>query len=148
MQTEGDDKKPKLITAGSRYLGTVEVNYTVIELELLAMQWAVSKCRLYLAGTKFKIITDHKPLLGVMNGKHLDAMNNVRIQRLMSKLLGFQFSVEWVAGKNHVITKVLSRNPVFMAENHDDIIIRKVAEMVPDPALEEVIRHAEAYEDY
>jgi hypothetical protein len=133
---------------GSRYLGTAEVNYAVIELELLAIQWAVSKCRLYLAGTKFKIITDHKPLLGIMNGKHIDAMNNVRIQRLMSKLLGFEYTVEWIAGKNHVIADALSRNPVFMAKNHDDIIIRKVAEMVPDPALESVNKHAEEDEDY
>ncbi len=34
--------------------------------------------------------------------------------------------------KNHVIADALSRNPVFMAKNHDDIIIRKVAEMVPE----------------
>ena len=150
VQMDGHGAKaiPKLITAGSRYLGTAEVNYAVIELELLAIQWAVTKCRLYLAGTKFKIVTDHKPLLGIMNGKHLDAMNNVRIQRLMSKLLGFEFTVEWIAGKNHVIADALSRNPVFMAKNHDDIIIRKVAEMVPDPALESVSKHAEEDKDY
>ena len=148
MESHRKDAKPKLITAGSRYLGTAEVNYAVIELELLAIQWAVSKCRLYLAGTKFKIVTDHKPLLGIMNGKHIDAMNNVRIQRLMSKLLGFEFTVEWIAGKNHVIADALSRNPVFMAERHDDIIIRKVADMVPDPALEDVSKHAEEDADY
>ena len=78
----------------------------------------VSKCQLYLAGTKFKVVTDHKPLLGIMNGKNLDAMNNVQIQRLMSKLLGFEFTVEWIAGKNHVIADALSRKPVFMAKNH------------------------------
>ena len=75
-------------------------------------------------------------------------MNNVRIQRLMSKLLGFEFTVEWIAGKNHVIVDALSRNPVFMAKNHDNIIIRKVAEMVPDPALESVSKHAEEDKDY
>ena len=44
VQTEGYDKnaKPRLITAGSRYLGTAEENYAVIELELLAIQWAAT----------------------------------------------------------------------------------------------------------
>ena len=102
-QTENNDKnaKPRLVMAWSRNLGIAEVNYAVIELELLSIQWAVSKCRLYLAGTKFKIITDHKPLLGIMNGKHLGAMNNIRIQRLMSKLLGFDYTVEWIEGKKN-----------------------------------------------
>lgn len=145
VQTENNDKdaNPRLIMAGSRYLGTAEVNYAVIELELLAIQWAVSKCRLYLAGTKFKIVTDHKPLLGIMNGKHLDAMNNVRIQRSMSKLLGFNYTVGWIAGKYHAIADASSRKPVFMVERHDDIIIQKVSLMVPDPALQNMIKQAE-----
>ena len=61
MDSHRKDAKPKLITVGSPFLGTAEINYVVIELELLAIQWAITKCRLYLAGTKFKIITDNKP---------------------------------------------------------------------------------------
>ena len=58
----------------------------VVELELLAIQWAVQKCRLYLAGTDFEVITDHQSLIGIMNGRNLDAIQNMRIHRLMSKL--------------------------------------------------------------
>ena len=71
--------KWKLITCGSRFLSEAEDNYAVIELELLAIQWAVQKCRLYLAGADFQVITDHQPLLGVMNGRNLDAIQNARI---------------------------------------------------------------------
>ena len=51
--------KGKLVSCGSRFLSNAESNYAVIDLELLAIQWAVQKCRLYLAGTKFTVITDH-----------------------------------------------------------------------------------------
>ena len=76
--------KGKLVSCGSRFLSSAESNYTVIELELLAIHWAVQKCRLYLAGTVFTVIIDHQPLVGVMIGKDLDAITNMRIHRIMS----------------------------------------------------------------
>ena len=60
----------------------------------------------------------------------------------MSKLLGYDYKVEWVAGKGYVIADALSRKPVFMADRHDDIIIQKVSLLVPDPALQNEIKHA------
>ena len=44
--------KGKRITCGSRFLFSIEANYAVIELELLAIQWAFSRSRLYLSGKK------------------------------------------------------------------------------------------------
>jgi hypothetical protein len=133
VQTKGTSKVPLLIMAGSRFLSAAEKNYAVVELELLVIQWAVQKCRMYLAGAQFTVITDHQPLLGIMNGKNLDAINNIRIKRLMAKLLGFSYKVEWIAGKNHVIAK-----------DHEDIIIRKVVEEIPDPALKELAAQAKS----
>ena len=134
--------------ARSRFLSPAEKNYAVVELELLAIQWAVEKCRLYLAGTDFMVVTDHQPLLGILNRKNLDAINNVRIQRLMAKLLGYSFQVEWIPGKNHTIADTLSRNPVFAAPDHKDIIIRQVTEVMEDAALEEMSKIAAADTDY
>jgi hypothetical protein len=137
VQMKKPCKVPRLIMAASRFLSGGEKNYVAVELELLAIQWVVQKCRMYLAGAQFTVVTDHQPLLGIMSGKNLDAINNVRIQRLMAKLLGFSYKVEWIARKNHVIADALSRAPVFAAEDHEDIIICKVTEEVPDPALTE-----------
>ena len=86
--------------------------------------------------------------LGILNRKNLDAVNNTRIQHLLAKLLGYTFKVKWVPGKNQVIADALSRAPVFAAEGHDDIIIRKVADVVPDPALTELAERAKLDEDY
>jgi hypothetical protein len=114
------------------------MNYAVVELDFLAIQWAIEKCRLYLAGTEFTVVTDHQPLLGIINRKNLDAINNVRIQRLMAKLLGYSFRLEWTPGKNHHIADSLSRNPVFAAPDHKYIIIRQVTEGIMDENLAEM----------
>jgi hypothetical protein len=66
----------------------------------------------------------------------------------MAKLLGYSFKLKWVAGKNHVIADALSRAPVFAAEDHKDIIIRKVTEEVVDEALVELSNVAKADKDY
>ena len=144
LTQEDQDKAQRMITCGSRFLNDAEKNYAVVELELLAIQWAVQKCRLYLAGSNFKVITDHQPLIGIMNGKNLDAINNARIQRMMSKLLGYSFKVEWIPGKNQCIADALSRSPVFAAENHADILVCKIFETILDPALEELSVRAKA----
>ena len=64
---EAGNKVWLLIMAGTRFLSPAKKNYAVVELELLAIEWAVEKCRLYLAGTDFTVITNHKPLLGILN---------------------------------------------------------------------------------
>jgi hypothetical protein len=120
VQTDEGSKIPLLIMAGSRFLSPAEKNYAVVELEL-AIQWTVEKCRLYLAGADFTVVTDHQPLLGIINNKNLDTINNTRIQRLMAKLLGYNFKAVWVPGKNHLIADALSRAPVFAAEDYRDI---------------------------
>ena len=88
LTQENDLKEMKLITCGSRFLTDTDSNYDVIELECMAIQWVILKCRNYLLGINFVVKTDHKPLLGVINGKDIDAVNNLRLQRILSKLLG------------------------------------------------------------
>jgi hypothetical protein len=51
-------------------------------------------------------------------------------------------------GKNHTIADTLSRNPVFAAPDHKDIIIRQVTEVIEDEALEEMSKIAAADKDY
>ena len=129
----------RLITCSSRFVSEAEKNYSVHELECLAIVWAVTKCRLYLAGTEFTVFTDHKPLIGIMNGRSLDANKNVRIQRLLSKLLGYSYKVEWIAGKRQTIADALSRAPVFAPEEEEkiDVLVRSLScqDEIPDLAL-------------
>ena len=60
------DGKWHLIQAGSRFLTDTETRYAMIELEMLAVAWAVKKCRIFLEGlSQFDIITDHRPLITI-----------------------------------------------------------------------------------
>ena len=52
----------KLVQGGSRFIIETESNYVMVELELLAVVWAMSKCRIYPQGLpSFELIVDHKP---------------------------------------------------------------------------------------
>ena len=48
----------------------------MVELELLALQWATEKAHLYLLGAPFSVITDHQPLVLIVNRKNYDAHVN------------------------------------------------------------------------
>ena len=85
---------------------------SVIETELLAITWALDKARHFLMGhIGFKIITDHRPLLGLFD-KPLQDISNSRLQRLRMKTIDYSFVLEWCEGKLHKIADALSRYPV------------------------------------
>ena len=102
-----------LIQAGSRFLSDPESRYAVIELELLAVAWAITKSKLFLAGLPhFTVITDHHPLIPILNNHRLDEIENPRLQRLKTKVMAYNFTAEWVKGTLNNAPDALSRNPV------------------------------------
>jgi len=55
----------KIIQCGSRSLSPAKSRYAVIELEALALAWAMLECRHCLIARHFQAITDHRPLVGI-----------------------------------------------------------------------------------
>ena len=109
-----------LIQAGSRFLSDTESRYAVIELELLAVSWAILKCRIFLAGLPhFSVVTDHYPLISILNNYRLDEIENPRLQRLKTKVMAFNFTAEWIKGTLNNAPDALSRNPVTNPKPHD-----------------------------
>ena len=95
-----------MIQCGSRSLAPTQQRYATIELECLAIVWAIQKFDYYLRGLPhFDIWIDHRPLVGIFD-KALAALENARLMRMREK-------IPWVAGKTHFIADVLSRYPVF-----------------------------------
>ena len=115
------DEQWRLIQCGSRFLSDAESRYAVIELELLAVVWAVKKCHLFLTGTQFEVHTDHRPLIPIMNSYTLDQVENPRIQRLLLKLRAYQLRAVWRKGTDNVVADALSRNPVWNPSQEDEL---------------------------
>ena len=59
------DNQWRILQCGSRFLSDAETRYAIIELELLAVAWAVHKCSLFLSGSRFEVCTDHRPLIPI-----------------------------------------------------------------------------------
>lgn len=118
-QTDGSWR---VVQAGSRYISDTESRYAMIELELLAVVWATQKCRLFLEGLpQFEIITDHKPLIPILNHYQLDQIENPRIQRLRAKLDRYAYTARWVKGKDNADADALSRAPVDNPSKQDEL---------------------------
>ena len=128
----------KLVSCGSKSLTLTQQRYATIELECLAVYFAIDKCSFYLkGGTHFTVATDHKPLEGIF-AKALYDIPNPRLQKLREKLVEYNFTVTWVLGKSHHIADALSSAPLFSPEETDDMYIDSVrAYMTQVPAMEQ-----------
>lgn len=79
----------------------------------IAAAWAMFKSRQFLEGLpSFKLITDHRPLIPILNDFHLDKLDNPRMLRLRLSMQRYFFSAVWVPGKNNLMADAFSRSPV------------------------------------
>lgn len=93
VQTPQDPSKPpRAISYASRALTSVEARYSQIEREALGIVWACTKFHLYLYGTQFRVITDHKPLERLFNDP--SSKPPARIERWFLKLQTYWFYVQ------------------------------------------------------
>ena len=99
--------------AGSRFLSDAESRYAMIELECLAAAWAMRKCRQFLEGLpSFQLVTDHRPLIPILNDYHLDKLDNPRILRLRLSLQRYSFVAVWVPGKDSLMADAILPLPM------------------------------------
>ncbi|XP_047486891.1 uncharacterized protein LOC125037740 [Penaeus chinensis] len=81
--------------------------------EIVAVVWAMMKCKYYLLGLPhFTLMTDHRPLVPILNSYTLDTIDNPLLQRLKEKIASYVFTATWRKGKELVIPDALSRAPV------------------------------------
>ena len=92
------ERKPQWrpVTHGSRTLTEAERGYGKTEGESLAILSGIMANKEYLYGTKFEVVTDHKPLVSLYNSPNRPAP--VRVDRHKGKLRNFRFKVVYEPG--------------------------------------------------
>lgn len=93
------------IAYASRGLNKAEKNYPTIEKELLAVVWSVKYFRPYLYGRRFKIQTDHRPLIYLFNMRDPSS----RLLKFRLCLEEYNYSVEYIKGCHNSAADALSR---------------------------------------
>ncbi|XP_065323738.1 uncharacterized protein LOC135930867 [Gordionus sp. m RMFG-2023] len=124
---EGDGKE-KPIAFASRALFKSEFNYTYIEKEALSVIYSINKFQEYLIGTRFSIITDHKPLVYIFTKRLNDNSSiSMRLQKWSLAMGAYDFTIIHRPGKRNIVPDCLSRLPQMntekMVQEIDDEII-------------------------
>ena len=102
----------KLVFAGSRFTSDAEKGYAPTEGEALSVSWGLHDARMFILGCNdLIVITDHKPLLGILNDRDLSSIDNSRLSNLKEKTFKFGFKIQYNPGKWHRGPDALSRNP-------------------------------------
>ena len=118
-QQHGSELKP--VAFCSRTLTQAETRYAQIEKELLAIVYACSKFERYLTGLpEIKFITDHRPLVPLLNKKDL-IDTPITCQRMIMRLMRFNVTAEYMPGKLLVVADTLSRSPLSEKSSLDEV---------------------------
>lgn len=108
-----EDGKEQVVAYASRSNNRAESNYSSYEGECLAVVWAVQHFRCYLWGRRFRIVTDHQPLLWLMTNESLRG----KLARWALILQEFDFDIQHRSGVTHQDADGLSRNPLSTQED-------------------------------
>ncbi|KAE9308906.1 hypothetical protein PF008_g20847 [Phytophthora fragariae] len=105
MQDQGRGWQP--IAFASKVNNDAEANYSIAELECLAVVWSVKLFRPYLYGRTFEIVTDHAALKWLMTRPNLAG----RMHRWSLTLQEYDFQILYRPGTTNVVADALSRAP-------------------------------------
>ncbi len=102
----------RMIFAGSRFLKDPESRYSPIEGEALAVVFALEQSRMFVLGCpNLLLVTDHKPLVPILNGKKLEFIKNPRLLKFREKMLPYRFVAQHIPGPLNIVADAASRNP-------------------------------------
>ncbi|KAE8901770.1 hypothetical protein PF010_g24972 [Phytophthora fragariae] len=108
-QDQGRGDQP--VAYASKVNSPAVANYSISELECLAVVWAVRLFRSHLYGRRFTIVTDHVALKWLMTTKEPAG----RLPRWALTLQEYDFDIVYRPGKENHVADALSRGPAAMA---------------------------------
>uniref|UniRef100_A0A0N5BYR6 RNA-directed DNA polymerase n=1 Tax=Strongyloides papillosus TaxID=174720 RepID=A0A0N5BYR6_STREA len=98
-------QKDRPIAFASRSLKPAEKNYPIIKLEALGLIYALKQFRPYIYGKHTTVITDHKPLLSLLNNKELTGI----LQRYQMAIMEYDLTIQYIKGEANTVADYLSR---------------------------------------
>ena len=107
LQQQDDNNEWRPVMYLSRRLAKAERNYAPTELECLGVLYCVEKCRCYVLGRHFTILTDHRALQWLLKS----TAHEGRLARWALRLQEFDFTIKHRAGTLQVVADALSRLP-------------------------------------
>lgn len=110
----------KPVAFASKSLTDAETRYANIERELLAVVYGCERFHIYLFGSPFTVLTDHKPLESI-HLKHLTSAPP-RLQRMLLRLQPYDIKIRYIPGKEMLLADALSRlspEEKFQIENEE-----------------------------
>ncbi|ROT81240.1 gag-pol fusion protein [Penaeus vannamei] len=118
---------------------TAESNYSVTDLEALAVVWALKHFREIILGYNVHVLTDHRPLKYILtDSKHVKG----RQARWLDTLLEFNPKIDYMPGSANKVADALSRN---VSVNHLSVLspLELQAKQRADPLYADIIAHLE-----
>ena len=110
------------VVYASKSLTPAEQRYACIERELLAIVFGTHRFHTYLYGHHFEVITDHKPLVMIIDKPLTSAP--ARLQRMLTQLQGYNFKLSYQKGTDNVLADGLSRLPSPINKDPIDLDVR------------------------
>jgi hypothetical protein len=107
-----DQGRDLLISCCSRTLKKSERNYNTTEKELLAIVWALTKFRYYIANSPITVRSDHQALSFLMRCRLL----NGRLTRWALAIQDYSLNIEFIPGKTNKFADGLSRSEHLLQE--------------------------------
>lgn len=108
LTQESPTGETRTVAYVSKALSPVEQRYPQTDRETLAIIWAAEHFRLYTLGRKFKVITDHKPLIYLFDKP--TAKLSSRLERWMLRKQAFEMDLVYAPGSGNA-ADYLSRHP-------------------------------------
>ncbi|UYV66478.1 K02A2.6-like [Cordylochernes scorpioides] len=119
LKQEGKNGIWRPVAYSSRTMTPTEKRYAQIEKEALAITWACERFQDFLLGKRFRIETDHKPLIPLFSTKELSSLTP-RLQRFRMRMMRFGFEIMHIPGKELLDADALSRQPLLTTEGGED----------------------------
>ena len=134
-QVSKETKEERPVYFLSRKLSENEKSYSASEKEFLAVLWSAERLHQYLYGRPFIVRTDHQSLKQLLMNGFQGGSAPCRVIRWATKLMQYNFSVQYIPGKENYIADALSRVPQQTSDSHMELfsisLENEVSEVVP-----------------